>query len=428
MQFLATNPDSQISQAAALPALEKKMTVFSTVLEKIINFIIRVWHLITCNYFKNDKVSPSVLQNTQKTELFTVASKESIESVSGSHAAVEVGAQVGPQPLQPFPLGHAAGAEVSVNSFALAFEKFESKDSEPVMDWVYVLTNEYGLYQTYTSLGSHPEVPNGCHIGFSGLHNFDIIAKRKSKYALLFDINPDNTKLLRNVLKILKLSSSREEFVRYLQACFRDLEARNDRRLKGVCYSMNLLYEIDREGSWLNTDDGFNHVREMALREDIFPITQNITNSTVFDEIASILKERSIKVDTLYLSNICNYMKTTQNEFTSTARSLINNETIVIHCVARMNMYSSPEAAFSTRSCLIQSTILGSELTEDRYLFSMGEQDGDRKLVATEERKRNEALVSIQTVEASTDKESQKSQDVLMRKNLADAGILGLFD
>jgi hypothetical protein len=429
MQVVAHTQGSPIRQGAIHPALGKK-SGFSTGLLKIINFMIRVWHLITCNYFKTDKVSQAVLQNSQIAELSTRASKESIRSVLGFSTAMGVGALLEPVPLQPFPLspaaGAGAGAGVSVDSFASTFERFEDTRSPRLMDWVYVLTNECGLDKTQLFLGQRPLVANGCHIGFSGLHNFDIIAKRRSEYALLFDINHDNTLLLRNVLKIIKISLNRMDFIRNLQALLRRLEAVKDIRLKGIAYSEALMYEIGREGSWLNTDEGFDHIRRIVLSGHICPITQNITNCQVFVEIARLLKERSIQVDTLYLSNICNYMKKTQKEFCTTVRCFLKDNTIIIHCVARIGDFDAPELAFIEKNT-IQSVILAKDLNEDLQLIQISPQPDDMTL-QSDYSKRKHFEYQMQTTAARAEIQRQKDDDETRRQNLLRAGIKGLFD
>ena len=69
-------------------------------------------------------------------------------------------------------------------------------------------------------------------------------------------------------------------------------------------------------------------------KNNLIAITEDITNCKKYAQIRRFLDENQIKIDTLYLSNICNFMKTDQQKrnFTKSLRYLLDEETLLINC------------------------------------------------------------------------------------------------
>jgi hypothetical protein len=104
MQGVAHTQGSPIRQGAIHPALGKK-SGFSTGLLKIINFMIRVWHLITCNYFKTEKVS--VAAPHEKPTSIEPSSPTESPGLSPAIPSIENAQQVGGIGFATLPVGVA---------------------------------------------------------------------------------------------------------------------------------------------------------------------------------------------------------------------------------------------------------------------------------------------------------------------------------
>lgn len=87
-----------------------------------------------------------------------------------------------------------------------------------------------------------------------------------------------------------------------------------------IRYSPNILYEgctspeheIDlhaatREG-WLANEDRYQFIRRLVLSNKIVAFTADITHHDSFQEIHQLLQDNGISVDTLYVSNVHNYI------------------------------------------------------------------------------------------------------------------------
>ncbi len=222
----------------------------------------------------------------------------------------------------------------------------------PLSNGVYIGTNESKIQDSATVLSELPKVDTDerCHIGFSGLHNFDIANLRQSSRIIICDVNPENRLFLSNVISILCECSERTQFidsmVRYIEK--HDLHnnphdlsssinfcpnASDEEIYDGVTQNTDQIrIELKRPNSWLHTEESFHYIRNLALNGKIALITENITNTATFKRIASLLQNNAIMIDSLYVSNIANYMEAQdQQSFLNTTHALIEgNSTIVI--------------------------------------------------------------------------------------------------
>ena len=192
---------------------------------------------------------------------------------------------------------------------------------------IYPVTNEGNKRQIHTFLKKEHSSSdeNSCHIGFSGLHNFDIIVSGRSSLAIIIDYNPENKTMINTALKIIITNSRKEDAAQQLHNFASKIRCPN--------YVDNeFIEELDRHGSWLATDESYNHIRTIALEGKIALITQDIRNTTVFFDIFKLIKENGFYVKTLYLSNILYYMKTSNDKqsFQETVKALTEDETYTI--------------------------------------------------------------------------------------------------
>src|SRR5262249_11199261 len=93
-------------------------------------------------------------------------------------------------------------------------------------------------------------------------------------------------------------------------------------------------YELSRKGSWLSTDEGYTYIKKLAAEGKISVITEDIRSEEVFLKISKLLIDNAVVIDTLYVSNIAQYMTAVEDKkkYTDTIRHLFTHETKLIHC------------------------------------------------------------------------------------------------
>lgn len=217
---------------------------------------------------------------------------------------------------------------------------------------VYLTTNESNSrsIQQIIKQGSFKE--KGCHVGFSGFHNFDIMAARQSVRGLIFDFNPWNALLLDHALSLMLRCRSRQEWLIEFSKTVKDLESCQSQRHPSY-FSPNVNDEADfawqkgcgntieelenefqREGSWLSTEENYQYIKKLAEAGKIVCITEDIRNTRTFEKVACLFKEHGEPIGTLYISNICKYMETEEDKaaFKNTVKALAQTKTWVINC------------------------------------------------------------------------------------------------
>jgi hypothetical protein len=229
----------------------------------------------------------------------------------------------------------------------------------PNQSGVYINTNEHQTKHIFSQMKSFPLVPDSIHIGFSGWHNFDIMAQRKSSRGIICDINPENAVFMHYTLKYLIRCSNRNEFIEKMTLFVKKNKYEGSRtnfakdpyldfiKPKSIKFSLNvsdeypdhftvteeIALEQQRETSWLSTDERYNFIRNLALTDKIVVITENICTHDTFLRIRRLLTNNAIQIDTVYVSNIGEWMSTQEQQasFLETISVLLSdNETILI--------------------------------------------------------------------------------------------------
>ncbi len=257
------------------------------------------------------------------------------------------------------PVPHIAIDSTNQDPFSKRLRKFDNLEIKfpyPDQSGVYVNTNEQHTKQTFSQLTNYPHVEQAIHIGFSGWYNFDIVAQRKSSRAFICDLNPENALFLNYTLKYLKRYPEREQFIEKMTYFVKENHYNGSRttvdrgyldpvKPNGIKFSFNIseeypdhseIYEeialeTKRENSWLYTRERYFYIRKLALNDKISVIAENICTNDVFFSIRRLLTDNSIEADTIYVSNIAEWMFTEeqQRNFLATINSLLTNENIV---------------------------------------------------------------------------------------------------
>lgn len=203
----------------------------------------------------------------------------------------------------------------------------------------YVGTNETNLSAIKTQLKNLPLSVHCCYIGVSGWYNFDMMVIRRIDRAVIFDINPHQVIFMKQTLNMIKDNDDicdfllcMKEFLRskhemrvnnisnkkYPRICNElclqfnvsdDIEYISSRTSDNTEYEIigyaEILRELKRENSWLNN---YNFIRQLALDDKIAIICEDICNIISLTKIISLLHENCYEIDTVYLSNISDWI------------------------------------------------------------------------------------------------------------------------
>lgn len=189
----------------------------------------------------------------------------------------------------------------------------EKETKTGVVSGVYGLTNESFTLTTLYRL----KVNGGVHAGFSGWFNFDIMAKKKSSYAVLCDFNVNVQHFMRASLHYLRKCKTRHEFagnmieyaidqdkkIKFVDpAIYVDGEGR-----KYIKMASAINLELEKHSGWLGSDAAYAHVKRMAEEGRVAVITANAQDSELFTAIRKIFDEQGEQITSLYVTNILPY-------------------------------------------------------------------------------------------------------------------------
>lgn len=203
---------------------------------------------------------------------------------------------------------------------------------------VFVTSNETGQKKVRDLLKTMKKIPNGVHLGISGLHNWNLIAQMQSSFAILIDFNPNTAIFHRNMLSILAASESPDDFI--MSA---GVQMNKDREKDPDFYfPMNNLYMIAQSGDahsctlsnmYINmpplqqnmfelilmkqkdralSKENFLFLRKMAREGRIVPFHLDACDTAAIKTIADAVKEQGFVFSSLYLSNVFDYLKNDQ--------------------------------------------------------------------------------------------------------------------
>jgi hypothetical protein len=243
-------------------------------------------------------------------------------------------------------------------------------------DMCYIGTNDYGLFRIEKILREYNnrETTETCHIGVSGYYNFDIAVFRKSNRIIIFDNNEQQVKFMKQTLKSINISKNREQFINnmmlYLNIKYKEYSILlNEKALdfhkyktEGMNFMINIseddsyknlklpddvgteaiseiIYELERKGSWLSNDDSYNYIRKLVIKDHIAIFCEDIKSVDIFKRISNILNNNNIFIDTLYLTNVKCYMENNEKLlYNQSLKYLSNNKTLIIETKKILNI------------------------------------------------------------------------------------------
>lgn len=155
---------------------------------------------------------------------------------------------------------------------------------------------------------------NSLHIGFSGFLNLDIMAERKSEFGILLDINDRTAELFKVLAEVITQEESVDNN-EFAKAFDNRIAETGDYFRRGMALGGIIDSWLNDENSWLGNKDKFKHIRNMFVNERIVFFRADIRQQrssdeteNAFDAIAAWAEKHGVVVDTLYISNIYEWL------------------------------------------------------------------------------------------------------------------------
>lgn len=209
--------------------------------------------------------------------------------------------------------------EASVINFLDLFPQCYESDEMPV-----VKCNEENQAEVIQFLSKTPALTNGVHIGWSIEFNFKIILARKPNLVILCDINKRVLEFYEVFEKVLLSSSSRSDCLENLRSvfCLHKAYFFNEHSKTGEA-------ALESFSEWLS-EEGFQTLRQMYAEGKVLHLFLNVLDKEgKFTVLANWIKENGYLVDTIYASNISNWVQKKEPFFANLAK-LVDEQTLFI--------------------------------------------------------------------------------------------------
>lgn len=176
----------------------------------------------------------------------------------------------------------------------------------------YLFSNETLIHTTLNSISSDNIRTKKLHIGFGFWFNLDLIVKRNSNYAIIFDIDENLANMFYCLATAIKQSINKDSFVEQFIAQLRRHE------LMDCIHSIpdetalreKLKQLKDEKNSWLYSEESFQFLKQMFLQNRIIFSLFDITKTESQTELIVWLarKKHVCSLDTIYLTNIYEWL------------------------------------------------------------------------------------------------------------------------
>lgn len=310
------------------------------------------------------------------------------------------------------PVPRLAITDIKEDALSKRLRKFDNdKIKVPLgsQSGVYINTNESGVNRTARELEEKPLILKAFHIGFSGWHNFDIMAQRHSDRALICDFNPENALFLHQVLLLVRTCDNRFQFIEQMTQFIKDHRYSGSRTNKNreswhdkveptsiqFCFNVSdeppysdnysvineVKLELQRKTSWLCTDERYMHIRKLALMDRVALITENICEFPTFSNVIQLLMDNSAQIDTVYVSNIPEWLYSDEDRdslYKTIQLLLADQETILIDGRHPSPDSTSPAQRLITARQLKQSTL-------KNWFYESAQEDAINDVTVTDE-------------------------------------------
>ncbi len=238
-------------------------------------------------------------------------------------------------------------------------------------DLHYVLCNEKGQSSVLSELKASPKEEHSVHLGFSCWYNYDILSVRNPSCAIICDYDPNMIALLDLIEVTIGEASTPDGF---MELFWQELSSRENLDFQGLQAGEDFVHDLPsfremmQKGGWLSTQDSFDTVKAMYAEKRVIHRELNIIDTAnTFEQIGAWLKANSLEVDTLYTSNIPEWIYTTEigklPQMMTNLNHVISKSTKTItaqkqregqgHATLRMQQGSHPPVKYNTRKSTI---------------------------------------------------------------------------
>jgi len=264
--------------------------------------------------------------------------------------------------LKSFLRGTIKVAGISAILYASCHVLSHSNSQPKKRGKLFVNSNERGMQSVGTVLKSRSFDGEGCHVGVSAWHNYDIAAATRLKKLVIADFAQVTHDFHATSIELLKSCTTREEFIKQIAKKLLDatdgpvtendfmhhfqliiwendipvkLEDRYQQIASGELYDKiveALKIEMNRSGSWLSSDDHFNYIRTLAVQGNIVSYHTNLADQNSFRSFSAKLNQICSTVNTLYLSNVQDWIHSSSalKQYVENIKSITEDQSLII--------------------------------------------------------------------------------------------------
>ncbi len=162
---------------------------------------------------------------------------------------------------------------------------------------------------------SHIAADQRVHVGFSVWFNLDLISVSKPAYAIICDVDNHVMEIYEGIQNCLLESESPDSFVHKFRLF---LIENADRFFSGlpeeeISKIFDVNAELRRPGSWLMSQDKFAVIKSLHEKGRVLYLNLDITDQKgEFERIHAWMRDKDLALDTLYVSNIVEWLKTSE--------------------------------------------------------------------------------------------------------------------
>lgn len=199
----------------------------------------------------------------------------------------------------------------------------------------YVRCNEAMQPELFLCMREFQPPENGVHIGWSIELNYKLIIERKPKLAFLCDINRRVFEFYDSFKKSVLNAESSEEALSLLES---ELSQQVDYFFSGMNPRRRMKVALKTFASWLMPEENFHLLKQMYLEERIcHMVLSACDDSHRFAIMAQWIEDHGYRVDTVYISNICGWLKDRQ-QFKNNLTYLVDEDTLLIDSHAKLSL------------------------------------------------------------------------------------------
>ena len=201
-------------------------------------------------------------------------------------------------------------------SFFEELYKFRPEEEKSNRPCGYLLCNETNQTEALNQIEAYARRlprPGGVHIGFSSWFNFDLLSVMSSTYAIILDIDPKLYFVHEKLSAALIKSERPDIFIDNFLDSFSEAEENILPFPKSYLRKL-LEAELVKGRSFLSQLHTFNRIRTMCSEKRIFFGCADITDHQAMEAVANWCRKRELSVDTIYISNISEWLLRGRNK------------------------------------------------------------------------------------------------------------------